>query len=102
MSCGWFATNQPEMVVELSRRPAIHKLRQQKNIMQYKNPFTVRRHSAGGRLMVGAVALAGVALTSIASAQTASTTNRWVVAFQQTGSLPNNVDKLVAAAGGTI
>jgi subtilisin family serine protease len=37
-----------------------------------------------------------------ASAQTASTAQLYVVAFQQTGSLPSKVDSMVSAAGGTI
>lgn len=38
--------------------------------------------------------------SKVATAQSGST--QWVVAFNQTGSLPSNVDQMVASAGGTI
>jgi lantibiotic leader peptide-processing serine protease len=58
------------------------------------------RTCAGSALMIVALLLLGKA-TTVTHAQS-TTTQTWVVAFQQNDGLPSNVDNMVAQAGGTV
>jgi subtilisin family serine protease len=73
-------------------------------MIQTFNTFARReiwRRFAAGALMLAAVLLLGKA-TTITHAQSSGATKTWVVAFQNANGLPNNVDDMVAKAGGTI
>jgi hypothetical protein len=60
----------------------------------------ITRSLAAGALMIVALLLLGKA-TTVTQAQSSST-QTFVVAFQQNDGLPSNVDNIVSAAGGTI